>query len=358
MVTAGIDKPAIRERIPVYRRVASAIEARIQGEEWGIGERLPTDLELADALGVHWQTVHRAMRDLQRQGRVTRHPRTGTHVAPQVYGFAILLADEMPTIRETEFYDLMARALLRQCSGPERAGHVVYAPVSNGYFEPSPDLARLMKHGLIHGVVTTFALLPERLQRDLEKQGVPFAAVTAVHGLTDAVMIDTDGVTALGLDYLAWSGCRRVGVLYHDHGRNNEPISLPELVADNRFEQVWRLHTRIADMRHGLEAGEALLAQRPDIDGLLVPDDVIARGACMAVLKRGRAVPDTLKVACHWNRSSHFDYPFPVARLETDPAEAIRLALEILERRRRGAGPAAVPVLVRPKLIPPQADGR
>jgi DNA-binding FadR family transcriptional regulator len=52
--------------------VATALTARITGGSLGLGERLPSELELARQLGVHRSTVREALRELESSGLLRR----------------------------------------------------------------------------------------------------------------------------------------------------------------------------------------------------------------------------------------------------------------------------------------------
>ena len=57
---------------PAYRKVATALTARITAGSLGLGERLPSELELARQLGVHRSTVREALRELESSGLLRR----------------------------------------------------------------------------------------------------------------------------------------------------------------------------------------------------------------------------------------------------------------------------------------------
>lgn len=59
---------------PAYRKVASAISARILGKVLREGERLPPEAELARQFGVNRGTVREALRELETHGLVERRP--------------------------------------------------------------------------------------------------------------------------------------------------------------------------------------------------------------------------------------------------------------------------------------------
>ena len=57
---------------PAYRKVATALTARITDGSLGFGERLPSETELAIQLGVHRSTVREALRELESSGLLRR----------------------------------------------------------------------------------------------------------------------------------------------------------------------------------------------------------------------------------------------------------------------------------------------
>ena len=57
---------------PTYRKVATALTARITDGSLGFGERLPSETELAIQLGVHRSTVREALRELESSGLLRR----------------------------------------------------------------------------------------------------------------------------------------------------------------------------------------------------------------------------------------------------------------------------------------------
>ena len=57
---------------PAYRKVATALTARITDGALGFGERLPSEAELALQLGVHRSTVREALRELESSGLLRR----------------------------------------------------------------------------------------------------------------------------------------------------------------------------------------------------------------------------------------------------------------------------------------------
>jgi GntR family histidine utilization transcriptional repressor len=66
---------------PLYERVKSYILGEIGRGRWGSEQRLPSESELVEELGISRMTIHRAMRELMGAGILRRIPGVGTFVA-------------------------------------------------------------------------------------------------------------------------------------------------------------------------------------------------------------------------------------------------------------------------------------
>ncbi len=66
---------------PIYLQIKNTIERRIASGEWPAGQKLPSENELVDALGVSRMTINRALRELTQQGLIRRVHGIGSFVA-------------------------------------------------------------------------------------------------------------------------------------------------------------------------------------------------------------------------------------------------------------------------------------
>lgn len=72
------DSPA-----PIYAKVKHAICQKINSGEWLADQRVPSESEMVNALGVSRMTVNRALRELTDEGVLIRQQGVGTFVAKQ-----------------------------------------------------------------------------------------------------------------------------------------------------------------------------------------------------------------------------------------------------------------------------------
>jgi GntR family transcriptional regulator len=66
---------------PLHVQIFESLLARIESGDLVAGDRLPSERDLSETLGVNRLTLRRALRALESQGLITRRPGLGTHVA-------------------------------------------------------------------------------------------------------------------------------------------------------------------------------------------------------------------------------------------------------------------------------------
>ena len=74
-------KPPPLQEGSTRERIAAQIRARIAKGQLKVGDRLPSESELAAEFGVARMTIHGALSGLARQGLLVRRPGAGTRVA-------------------------------------------------------------------------------------------------------------------------------------------------------------------------------------------------------------------------------------------------------------------------------------
>jgi GntR family histidine utilization transcriptional repressor len=79
------DEPA-----PIYQRVKQAIISQIREGHWKANQRVPSESELVNELGVSRMTINRALRELTSEGFLVRMQGVGTFVA-EMKGYTAML---------------------------------------------------------------------------------------------------------------------------------------------------------------------------------------------------------------------------------------------------------------------------
>lgn len=67
-------------KLPIYHQVALGLQRRIARQEWKVGDKLPNELELADAYDVSRVTIRQALTELEKDDIVVRQRPSGTFV--------------------------------------------------------------------------------------------------------------------------------------------------------------------------------------------------------------------------------------------------------------------------------------
>lgn len=70
-----------RSNVPNYIRIHDAIKEEVEKAVWKIGERLPSERDLAERFGVSRMTARQAVTSLVEEGILERRVGSGTYVA-------------------------------------------------------------------------------------------------------------------------------------------------------------------------------------------------------------------------------------------------------------------------------------
>ncbi|RUU48606.1 FadR family transcriptional regulator, partial [Mesorhizobium sp. M6A.T.Ca.TU.002.02.2.1] len=131
----------------LYRQIADQLRQLIDAGEFVVGDRLPTERELADQLGISRPTVREALIALEVEGRIRIRVGSGIYVTDRPR--AEVLTAEMD---EGPFELLRAREFIEGAIAAEAALHV--RPID---IEHMDDVLRRMED-IPHPTKTTIAL--------------------------------------------------------------------------------------------------------------------------------------------------------------------------------------------------------
>jgi LacI family transcriptional regulator len=314
------DQPPAPDAAPGLGRLVRPVSLVVQVEQllrqaiaegrWP-GGRLPTEIELAEQLGVSRETVRLATEVLQRDGLVLKLRRKGTFTQPAPGAAQLRLPEsrflgylqmDYQTAQGQEEAAIRAISGLMLQGAIEEAGasgykvviqHVPYGQLRQGF-------AELSEHTQLRGVI--FASCgEEKLLRRVVGLGLP--TVLLDHELhlpgINSVRDDSFGEARQAVRYLASLGHRRVAIA-HWHQAELNPWrlrgyrqGLKEAGLPRR--RVWEVLTELTETgARGVVATWLGLSPRPT--ALYCFNNTLARLVVEEVLRQGLRVPQDLSV--------------------------------------------------------------
>lgn len=76
-------------KTPLYLQLKDYILEKINNNEWSVGEKLPTEVELQDMLGISRITIRHALDLLENEGHIVKKRAKGTFVAPPKFSYSL-----------------------------------------------------------------------------------------------------------------------------------------------------------------------------------------------------------------------------------------------------------------------------
>ena len=160
----------------------------------------------------------------------------------------------------------------------------------------------------------------------------------------------------LGIESLAAQGCRSIAVVTLDHlvsGAASQMLHLRQTCEKAGLKWTPDLVWCPDASEHGLsqeEIGMRIIARKVEAakdagnglpDGLFIPDDTIAHGVLIGLLKAGIQLRHDVKITVVSNKGSALLRPFhrDITRIELDPAEIVSEMLDLLNKLLAGQTP-------------------
>lgn len=342
----------------VERQIVEHIRALIVDREFPAEYRLPSTRCLANRWGVNPSTVHFALTALVKQGFLNRVHGRGTFVRRR--------KPKLACIGVYENYDYgknpesaYSRALCAAVHDVLSAGKIrtrLWIDQRPATLETDVPMAEVVTACARREVQGVIALCASGLQAKwLSKLPVP-VAIGCSAPLPCAVTRDRSQFIELSLRELARLGCRSVGLfaawamgpVAHDKAGNaaGEPYErFFDLTGELKLvvRQQWikappeGLAWRGRSVeRYGYEQFRALWQTQPHPDGLIVEDDIMARGVITGLLETGVRVPQDLKLVLHRNREVDLLCPMPASFVELSIRATAEALVSQIEKQFRG----------------------
>lgn len=381
------NQPESNQLEPIrHRTKTQAITANLTdlARRLGPGARMPTIQQLCVSLGVSVVTLNRALSELEAQNIITRKHGVGIFVSARlgqrtvglVYDRDIFAAGASP------FCGLLVEAARTRAAGENETFSFYLAMPSKDGLPVHDDLVEDLRAAKLDGLIFVGENNPAAAQY-LGRQEIPLVALSYAPLAPYRVCIDWAQSVRLGVQALAREGCKNIALwlpVGGGLGRAEGENSFPELDAFRaalkthklafHSELVWRdaqLQQNAdastpgsqlgANQEQGFRAAHEIFGDKAkrDLapDGLVILDDMMARGALVTLQQLGVRVGRDLKIATHVNKGSETLVPFEssVARMEIDPLEIAGALFGMLETLMNGEKPVRKVLAIQPRLL-------
>ncbi len=321
----------------LYRSIYLDLKRRITRGELTPATRIGTEKDLAQQYQVSVGTIRKTQDLLVQEGLLIKQQGRGTFVAPGavrerrilwVCGLDVFDGDISPYY--TQF--------LLACHQAGQAAGVVIEPAWLSHIRPGDSEPYMTDEAALRyaGFIFIGCEFPKhRLLRYATDQQLPHAHLVHWQDEPHGVRIDYPQGVRLGLEELKQRGCRRIAVLgFGEH--------LRRLAGLFRKLNVITLPTpsgrRMMEVEH---MGYLALRERAaDVlasgDGLMILDDILARGATRALLQEARHGGPELTIAVMSSRGNLMPLGLPVIHVVHDGDQAAQASVDLVLAQLQG----------------------
>lgn len=365
-----------------HRTKTQAISAQLTelAHRLGPDARMPTIQQLCKLMGVSVVTLNRSLSELEGQNIIQRKHGVGIFVSTRlnqrtvglVYDRDIFAAGASP------FCGLLVESSRERAKKSNENFSFYLAVPSKEGLPVHDDLVEDLRARKLDGIIFVGESNPAAAQW-VSEQDVPLVALSYTPITKYRVCIDWSESVRLGVQALAEAGCKKIGLwipLGSGLGRIGNASSFPEMEAFRAalkthkltFEPalVWRdemlkdsatLPDFGTNQEQGFRAAHEVFGdkdkQEDAPDGLVILDDLMARGAIVTLQQLGLKPGRDVQIATHLNKGSQVLAQFAdeVSLLEIDPSEIVGALFGQLETLMNGDKPNESVVAIKPRLV-------
>ena len=289
----------------LYERVCHTIEEQIRDGSLGPGARLPSEAELASTFSVHTLTVRRALRMLEKNGRLSRQHGRGTFVSGSPrQPPAVLYVGETETHVQRDL--CLALGRLARDRMQTFATFDMVAPGT-----PAPSLDKALA-GV--PVVIVHSEYCERIAPLLSRQHRLVVVGEEKRDLDRPahwVLVDRSAAISMAVDHLAELGHRRIAlVVNREWAPHPDPLVREEyaaytgalaLAGARDYERIVWLRTHAEFQEQNLDKVRGLMAEKNPPTAFVCPSDYRARPLYLAAAALGLGIPRDFSVIGMWD---------------------------------------------------------
>jgi GntR family transcriptional regulator, arabinose operon transcriptional repressor len=313
----GASNPEIRSEnkkkatdTPKYRLVYEDLHSAIKTGALRKGDRLPSEAELGRRYNTSRITIAKAVRDLQLQGLVSRHPGSGTHVLAPIASTDHVFGLLIPDLGRTEIFEPICNGMMRS---PLAKPHSLLWGHSMGELAQQQKEAEELCHKYIAQKVSGVFFAPleftpekdvvnRRIASAFDRAGIPVVlldrcyAPYPLRSKYDLVGIDNRSAGFLITQHLILHGAKRIAFVARRlsastvHGRI---AGYREALFARGFAQQQDL-VCIGDPEDPHFLQTVLRDSRPD--AIVCANDITAARIMQGLTTRGISVPQDVRI--------------------------------------------------------------
>jgi len=356
------------DRRPLYARLAVHLEELIS-REMKPGDKLPPENKLAKDFQVSPVTMREALTSLARTGLVVRRRGSGTVVQDRSRWshVAVLMPRFLSRQRLTPNFNLTYEALCRELDRRSIANTLYVGRLDSFRSEQAPaypELEDALSAGRVRGVINLFRVISDDLRGVIRARQIPFlSAMGAAEEANASVFTDLVPGIRESVRWLAARGRRKFAFIHyrsssalaaHDQGPQFAAFRETLESCGLAFEPAWtRNELSPGDRGSGWEEFREIWSARTERpDALLIGDEGFFPDVATVILEMGIRVPEQLEVVTQSTHNSDTLYPFPVTKIEVDPAETVATLTSDLDSLLAGNPPKQPAKALTARFVP------
>ena len=344
MKTRSESPKLITKKKPKEKLILETLRRELLTGVYPVHSKLPVQTKLSRRFRVGGGTVQRALDRLIREGFLQARRRHGTFVVgkpPHLKNYALVFHSE-PSQTWSKYYVALTNAAVTIQQEEDRRMMLFYGVDRH---PDTDDYQRLLNYIRAHrlgGII--FDNVPHNLQGTplLDETDIPRVAFMSqgVVGNVLAIGFNDRAFREKAIAYLAEQGRKRVAVISMMSMSSDQETHLESLAAARGMKSFphWRLPISYTAPEGATRCMQLLMQAPPDQrpDALIVTDDNLVEASLAGLVAAGVRVPQDLDVVVHCNFPCPPMTVLPVKRLGYDIRQALRLAIEAIDRSRRG----------------------
>ncbi len=356
----GID---LQDATPLYQQIVNDIKSQISAGSLVVGDKMPSQNELARVYDVSLITVKRALAELINEGVLFSRVGKGTYVArkPPAGGLTehvtigLVLRD-----LQSPYFSRIVRSVEGEVS--ERGFNLLVSTSANQVEKEEGQIYHYRKMG-VHGLIIASMTRQYRASgalRELHAENFPYVVVSYIAD-EDINYVGTDHEYGayLATEHLIKMGYRSIGYI------NGEPGNLLGELRKKGFlsaltqygvpfHQNFEFHLRLRgewnDYTSGYEIGQTFAGLEKRPRAMFIYNDLSALGFQKAVLDKGLRVPGDVAMVGFDNINQSVTAPVPLTTIHQPTEKIGPLAVDLLTKLIQSQ-PAERRIVLKPALV-------